>query len=88
MDIVLQIKGPLDAGPPTRIIQRLLPCLDKPQTIYVPDVTPEMIVTLRREQDRLSERIACSTRNGHEIAEYLDTVRDPAVRRGRISGGA
>jgi DNA-binding transcriptional MerR regulator len=34
--VVLQIKGLLDAGLPTRIIQQLLPCLDKPQTIYVP----------------------------------------------------
>jgi hypothetical protein len=36
VDIVLQIKGLLDAGLPTRIIQQLLPCLDKPQTIYSP----------------------------------------------------
>ena len=42
-------------GLPTRIIAQLLPCLDKPQTIYVPDVTPEMIATLQREQAGLSE---------------------------------
>ncbi|MET8351730.1 MULTISPECIES: MerR family transcriptional regulator [unclassified Micromonospora] len=72
--IVQQIKGLLDAGLPTRIIQQLLPCLDKPQTIYVPNVTPEMIATLEREQARLSERIECLTRNRDAIADYLDTV--------------
>jgi DNA-binding transcriptional MerR regulator len=74
VDVVLQIAGLLDAGLPTRIIQQLLPCLDKPQTIYVPDVTPQMIATLRREQARLSERIECLTRNRAAIAEYLDKV--------------
>jgi DNA-binding transcriptional MerR regulator len=74
VDIVLQIKGLLDAGLPTRIIEQLLPCLDKPQTIYVPNVTPEMIATLQREQARLSERIECLTRNRDAIAAYLDTV--------------
>jgi DNA-binding transcriptional MerR regulator len=75
LDIVRQIKGLLDAGLPTRIIQQLLPCLDKPQTIYVPDVTPEMIATLLHEQARLSERIGFLTRNRDAIAEYLDKVR-------------
>jgi DNA-binding transcriptional MerR regulator len=74
VDIVLQIKGLLDAGLPTRIIRQLLPCLDKPQTIYVPNVTPEMIATLECEQTRLSERIDCLTRNRDAIANYLDTV--------------
>ena len=73
-DVVLQIKGLLEAGLPTRIIQQLLPCLDKPQTIYVPDVTPEMIATLQREQARLSDRIEFLTRNRDAIADYLDTV--------------
>ena len=72
--VVLQITGLLDAGLPTRIIKQLLPCLDKPQTIYVPNVTPEMIATLRREQARLSERIECLTRNRDAIADYLETV--------------
>ncbi|GAA4576483.1 MerR family transcriptional regulator [Planotetraspora kaengkrachanensis] len=74
VDVVLQIKGLLDAGLPTRIIQQLLPCLDKPQTIYVPNVTPEMIATLQCEQARLSERIESLTRNRDAIAGYLDTV--------------
>jgi DNA-binding transcriptional MerR regulator len=74
VDIVLQVKGLLDAGLPTRIIQQLLPCLDQPQTIYVPDVTPEMVATLQHEQARLSERIVCLARNRDAIADYLDKV--------------
>jgi DNA-binding transcriptional MerR regulator len=42
VDVVLQIKGLPEAGLPPRIIQELVPCLHKPQIIYVPDVTPEM----------------------------------------------
>jgi len=74
VDVVLQIAGLLDAGLPTRIIAQLLPCLDQPQTIYVPDVTPEMIDTLRHEQARLSERIEFLTRNRDAIADYVDKV--------------
>jgi DNA-binding transcriptional MerR regulator len=72
--VVQQITGLLDAGLPTRIIQQLLPCLDKSQSVYVPDVTPEMIATLRREQAGLSERIECLTRNRDAIADYVDKV--------------
>ncbi len=74
VDVVLQITGLLDAGLPTRIIEQLLPCLEQPQTIYVPDVTQEMIVTLRREQARLTERIEFLTRNRDAVADYLDKV--------------
>ncbi|MFG1812396.1 MerR family transcriptional regulator [Kribbella sp. NPDC049174] len=87
VDIVLQIKGLLDAGLPTRIIQQLLPCLDQSQSIYVPDVTPEMIATLQREQTRLTERIDCLARNRNAIADYLDkviSVKD-ANNKSRIS---
>jgi hypothetical protein len=73
------VRGSLDsslrlAGRQSGIIQQLLPCLDKPQTIYVPNVTHEMIATLRREHSRLSERIECLARNRDAIADYLDTV--------------
>ncbi|NYI06919.1 MerR family transcriptional regulator [Allostreptomyces psammosilenae] len=78
VDRVLQIRGLLDAGLPTRIIKQILPCLDKPRTIYFPDATPEMIATLERERDRMTERIACLTRNRDAIAEYLDAVRGHA----------
>ncbi|WP_158883223.1 MerR family transcriptional regulator [Amycolatopsis anabasis] len=75
VDRVLQIRGLLDAGLPTRIIKQILPCLDKPRVIYFTDATPEMIATLEHERDRMTERIRCLTRNRNAIVEYLDAVR-------------
>lgn len=76
VDRVLQIRGLLDAGLPTRIIKQILPCLDKPRTIYFSDATPEMIAMLERELDRMNQRINCLTRNRDAIAEYLEAVRN------------
>ncbi|AJE84803.1 MerR family transcriptional regulator [Streptomyces albus] len=76
VDRVLQIRGLLDAGLPTRIIKQILPCLDKPRTIYFRDATPEMIATLRHERDRMTERIRFLTHNRDAIGEYLDAVLD------------
>lgn len=76
MDRVLQIRGLLDAGLPTRIIKQILPCLDKPRIIHFPDATPEMIATLEHERDRMTERVNCLIRNRDAIAEYLDVVRE------------
>jgi DNA-binding transcriptional MerR regulator len=75
VDRVMQIRGLLDAGVPTRIIKQILPCLDKPRSIYFPDATPEMIATLERERDRMTERIEFLARNRDAIAEYLEAVR-------------
>ncbi|MDX3854198.1 MerR family transcriptional regulator [Streptomyces sp. AK02-01A] len=72
---VLQIRGLLDAGLPTRVIQQILPCLETPRSIYFPGATPETIAILEREHDRMSERIECLTRNRDAIADYLDAVR-------------
>jgi DNA-binding transcriptional MerR regulator len=72
--VVEQITGLLDAGLPTRIIAQLIPCLDKSESVYVPDVTPEILATLRREQARLSERIECLMRNRDAIADYVNEV--------------
>ncbi|MEV6131458.1 MerR family transcriptional regulator [Streptomyces violaceusniger] len=74
VDRVLQIRGLLDAGLPTRIIKQILPCLDKPRRIHFSDATPEMIATLENERDRMSQRIECLTRNRDAISEYLDAV--------------
>ncbi|GGY02209.1 MerR family transcriptional regulator [Streptomyces hiroshimensis] len=74
-DRVLQIRGLLDAGLPTRIIKQILPCLDKPRVIHFPDATPEMLATLELERDRMTERIECLIRNRNAVSEYLDTVR-------------
>ncbi|WP_049580380.1 MerR family transcriptional regulator [Streptomyces sp. SBT349] len=75
VDRVLQIRGLLDAGLPTRIIKQILPCLDKPRLIHFPDATPELLATLEHERDRMTQRIECLTRNRNAIAEYLETVR-------------
>ncbi|WP_040685680.1 MerR family transcriptional regulator [Nocardia vinacea] len=79
VDRVLQIRGLLDAGLPTRIIKQILPCLDKPRTIYFPDATAEMLAILERERDRMSDRIRCLSRNRDAIAEYLEAVRANAA---------
>ncbi|MGW2304758.1 MerR family transcriptional regulator [Streptomyces sp. NPDC001809] len=77
-DRVMQIRGLLDAGLPTRIIKQILPCLNKPRIIHFPDATPEMLATLEDERDRMTERIRCLTRNRDAVAEYLDAVRGTA----------
>lgn len=74
VDRVIQIRGLLDAGLPTRIIKQILPCLDKPRTIHFADATPEMLATLEHERDRMSDRIDFLTRNRDAINEYLDVV--------------
>ncbi|GAA0395534.1 MerR family transcriptional regulator [Streptomyces luteireticuli] len=75
VDRVRQIRGLLDAGLPTRIIKQVLPCLDKPRTIYFSDATPEILATLEHERDGMTERIQFLTRNRDAIADYLDAVR-------------
>ncbi|KUF15523.1 MerR family transcriptional regulator [Streptomyces silvensis] len=90
VDRVVQIRGLLDAGLPTRIIKQILPCLDKPRAIHFPDATPEMLATLERELDRMTHRAECLLRNRDAIAEYLDAVRvtrDVGGRGGRRGQG-
>ncbi|WP_413803057.1 MerR family transcriptional regulator [Streptomyces iranensis] len=74
VDRILQIRGLLDAGLPTRIIKQILPCLDKPWLIHFSDATPEMVATLENERDRMTRRIECLTRNREAISQYLDAV--------------
>ncbi|MEU9745793.1 MerR family transcriptional regulator [Streptomyces niveus] len=79
VDRVIQVRGLLDAGLPTRIIKQILPCLDKPRVIHFQDATPEMLSTLEVERDRMTQRINCLIRNRDAVAEYLDTVRETAA---------
>lgn len=74
VDRVLQIRGLLGVGLPTRIIKQILPCLDKPRVIHFGDATPEMIAVLSRERDRMDELAAGMLRNRDAIASYLDEV--------------
>lgn len=78
VDRVLQIRGLLDAGLPTRIIKQILPCLDKPRAIHFSDATPEMIATLEHERDRMTERIRFLKRNRNAINNYLEAVKSLA----------
>ncbi|WP_331764020.1 MerR family transcriptional regulator [Streptomyces anthocyanicus] len=82
VDRVLQIRGLLDAGLPTRIIKQILPCLDKPRVIYFPDAFPEMIATLEAELHQMNQRIECLARNRDAVAEYLESVRGHRDKRG------
>ncbi|MFC3995830.1 MerR family transcriptional regulator [Nocardiopsis sediminis] len=75
VDRVVQIRGLLDAGLPTRIIKQILPCLDKPRTIHFTDATPEMLALLEQERDKMTERVRFLTRNRDAIAAYLEAVR-------------
>ncbi|MEU5432325.1 MerR family transcriptional regulator [Streptomyces sp. NPDC020719] len=72
---VLQIRGLLDAGLPTRIIKQILPCLDDPGTVHLSDMTPETITGLELHRDRMTARINCLTRNRDAVANYLATLR-------------
>lgn len=75
VDRVIQIRGLIDTGLPTRIIRQILPCLDKPRTIHFADATPEMLATLEHERDRMDERIEFLGRNRAAITDYLEEVR-------------
>ncbi|MBV2153894.1 MerR family transcriptional regulator [Kitasatospora sp. SUK 42] len=87
VDRVLQIRGLLDSGLPTRIIKQILPCLGTPRTIHFADATPEMLATLESETERMTRRIECLTHNRDAIREYLgvvkslsEPVREPVAR--------
>jgi DNA-binding transcriptional MerR regulator len=75
VDRVIQIRELLDAGLPTRIIREILPCLQEPRAIHRFEASPEMVATLERERDRMTERIECLTRNRDAIAGYVTAVR-------------
>ena len=71
---VIQIRGLLDSGIPTRIINLILPCLDQPRKIVVDDAEPELLEILATERDRMSERIEILTRNRDAIDSYIHAV--------------
>lgn len=75
VDRVLQIRGLLDSGLPTRVIKQILPCLKNPRAIHVTDATPETMATLERERDRMTQRIECLLRSRDAISDYVEAVR-------------
>jgi DNA-binding transcriptional MerR regulator len=77
VDRVLQVRGLLQAGLPTRMIRQILPCLNVPGILYCPeDATPEMLAALEAERERMTERIQFLTRNRDAITAYLTAARD------------
>ena len=75
VDRVVQIRGLLDAGLPTKIIREIIPCLENPGTIHIKDATPELVATLEHERDQIDQRIRCLTRNRDAITSYIQAVR-------------
>ncbi|MGN2637512.1 MerR family transcriptional regulator [Nocardia takedensis] len=71
---VLQVRGLLDSGLPTRIIKQILPCINDPRAIHVSDATPETIALLEAERDRMTDRIECLLRSREAISGYLRAV--------------
>jgi len=77
VDRILQVRGLLEAGLPTRMIKQVLPCLNVPGILYCPeDATPEMLTALESERDRMTGRILFLIRNRDAISAYLDVARN------------
>jgi DNA-binding transcriptional MerR regulator len=82
VDRVLQIRGLLESGMPTRIIAKILPCLTVPGILYCPeDASPEMIAALETERERLTDRITFLTGNRDAIADYIQAARTASWTR-------
>src|ERR1035441_5900800 len=67
----------LHPGRPTEIIRGILPFLDDPNDIRLPAecLTAQTANLLRREADRLQQRIDCLTRNRDAIRDYLAAIQ-------------
>ncbi len=69
---MLQIRGLLDAGLPTRIIKQILPCLDVPGVLVCPtEASPGFVRALEDERDRMTRRVEYLTNNRDAIDAYL-----------------
>lgn len=78
---VRQIRGLLDSGIPTRVIERMLPCLDGGPDIHPDEATPELLAGLEHERASLDARIATLTRSRDALTDYIarvSAVRGPA----------
>jgi DNA-binding transcriptional MerR regulator len=84
---VIQIRGLIDSGIPTRIIKQILPCLDKPREIVVDDAEPALLALLARERDQMTFRIDCLTRNRDAIDGYINAVSAATAARATVSVG-
>jgi DNA-binding transcriptional MerR regulator len=83
---VQQIRGLLDAGLTTAIIREILPFLDSPDAIHphAGCLTPEIAALLRREAERIQQRIDCLAHNRDALLAYLAAVQSgPVAESGR-----
>jgi DNA-binding transcriptional MerR regulator len=92
VDRVMQIRGLLDAGLPTKIIRQIIPCLENPCTIHMKEANPELVATLEHEREQIDGRIRCLTRNRDAITSYIEAVRGagpagPGVNGARGAAG-
>jgi DNA-binding transcriptional MerR regulator len=79
VDRVIQIRGLLEAGVPTRIIRQILPCLDgDPAEIHLTEASPDLIADLENHRDQMDARIRCLARNRDAITTYINAVRRPS----------
>ncbi|WP_410659951.1 MerR family transcriptional regulator [Amycolatopsis sp. lyj-112] len=75
VESVLQIRGMLDAGLPTRLIREILPYLDGPGEV-LPKVPCEyMLDEVARQREQLDRRIAILSRNRDALDAYLRDAR-------------
>jgi DNA-binding transcriptional MerR regulator len=81
IDRVIQIRGLIDSGIPTKIIALILPCLGKPRGIVPEDIQPELLAILREECDRMALRIDFLTRNRDAMATYIEAADQSLTRR-------
>jgi DNA-binding transcriptional MerR regulator len=72
---VTQIRGLLDAGLSTDTIRQILPCASGPEPTI--DPCPEIVSTLRRERDRLDDRIRHLSDSRAALDTYLRTAQHP-----------
>lgn len=70
-----RIRGLIDAGLPIAIIKAILPRLDRPGAIHVPDAEPELIEALERHHELIDARIRCLARNRDALGAYIDVLR-------------
>jgi DNA-binding transcriptional MerR regulator len=73
VDRVVQIRGLLDSGLSTRVIQQILPCLTD-GSIHIAEATAETVATIAAERDRMAARVACLSRSLAAVSAYLEAV--------------
>jgi DNA-binding transcriptional MerR regulator len=86
---VQQIRGLLDSGLTTEIIRNILPYLHEPDEFHLdPEcLTPQTAGLLRREAERIQQRIDCLTRNRDALRAYIAAVQpDSAAQPGPAPG--